>query len=457
MRGPFRSWKFRRLLAGRVVTNFGDSLYFVAAMWLVYDLTGSSLYSGIAGFLTLLPSVFQFLTGPLVDRWSIRLTLTGTQVFQAVVVLAIPAAHYTGVLTVWLVLLVMPALSILNQFVYPAQSTALPRLLEEEDLVAANSAFSVAYQGVDMVANGIAGVIIGLVGAIAIFLIDAVTFGISALLFATVAVPAAGDPRETGEPAPAGDEGDAAVSDGGAADDRKVADATEGTAGTAAVEASDEVDEPYRDRLRTGMQFLRGTFLMWLVLGVAAVNVTAGMTLAALPAYAATMSIPPALDVLGNAGAYGILMAAFAAGNFLGAIGANLAKGRRLGRTMIVGFVISGLLWTTAIVTDWLPITAVLFALAFVPVGVVNVQVATLIQSVPPEELVGRISSVLGSASAAAIPVGSLVGGAIAETVGARTTILGVGFGVFALAVYVLLIPGLRTLPRLEMVEIGGG
>jgi hypothetical protein len=68
MQGPFGHRGFRRLFAGRVVTNVGDSLYFVAAMWLVYRLTGDPVYSGIAGFLTLAPAALQFLVGPLVDR-----------------------------------------------------------------------------------------------------------------------------------------------------------------------------------------------------------------------------------------------------------------------------------------------------------------------------------------------------------------------------------------------------
>jgi len=156
MRGPFENSEFRRLFAGRIVTNVGDSFYFVAAIWLVYELTGNAFYSGLAGFLTLAPSALQFLAGPLVDRWSIRRTLTGTQAVQAVVVLAVPLAVAYGVLSVWVILAVMPALAALNQLVYPAQTAALPRLLDD-DLVAANSAFAVAYQGVDMVANAAGG------------------------------------------------------------------------------------------------------------------------------------------------------------------------------------------------------------------------------------------------------------------------------------------------------------
>ncbi|WP_330632173.1 hypothetical protein [Halocatena halophila] len=40
---------YLRLLCGRIVTNAGDSIYAIASMWLVYELSGSSVYTGIAG------------------------------------------------------------------------------------------------------------------------------------------------------------------------------------------------------------------------------------------------------------------------------------------------------------------------------------------------------------------------------------------------------------------------
>lgn len=60
---------FSLLFLGRLLTNIGDSLYYIAAMWLVYDLGGSAFYSGLAGFLTLFPELFSFLTGPILDRY----------------------------------------------------------------------------------------------------------------------------------------------------------------------------------------------------------------------------------------------------------------------------------------------------------------------------------------------------------------------------------------------------
>jgi MFS family permease len=440
MRGPFENSEFRRLFAGRIVTNVGDSFYFVAAMWLVYELTGNAFYSGLAGFLTLAPSALQFLAGPLVDRWSIRRTLTGTQAVQAVVVLAVPLAAAYGVLSVWVILAVMPALAALNQLVYPAQTAALPRLLDDDDLVAANSAFAVAYQGVDMVANAAGGALIALVGGVALFALDAFTFGAAALLFATVAVPPAGESAggtDSGNEVPtAADGGDPNAEDAGAGDPGSPTD--------------------YLEQLREGASVLRGTFLAPLIAGAAVLNLAAGMTLAAMPAYADALGAAGLDGSLGGAGAYGILMAAFAGGNLLGALGANVVSNRPFGRILVYGFACSAVLWSVALAADWLPVTALVMALAFVPAGAVNVQLAAVVQSAVPDRLVGRVSSTLGSASAAAIPVGSLVGGAVAGAFGPRTALWATAAGFALLSAFVLTRPSLRGLPVVEQIEIGG-
>jgi MFS family permease len=173
------------------VTNAGDSLYAVSAMWLVYSLTGSTFYTGVAGFLTLGMQALQAFVGPLVDRWPLRRTLVWTQAVQAVLVLTVPVAHVTGYLSVWLVLAVMPLLSLLNQFVYPAGTAALPRIVDEEELTAANSLFATTYQGSELVFNALAGVLVTAVGAVTLFAVDSVTFAVAVALFAGLRVPPA--------------------------------------------------------------------------------------------------------------------------------------------------------------------------------------------------------------------------------------------------------------------------
>lgn len=406
MNALFRNADFRRLFLGRLVTNAGDSLYAVAAMWLVYSLSGSTLYTGLAGFLTMGPQALQVFVGPLVDRWHIRRVLVVTQACQGVLVLTIPVAHWLGVLSAPLVLVVMPLLAMLNQFVYPAQSAVLPRLVEKEQLTAANSAFSFAYQGAELVFNALAGLLVAAVGAVSLYLLDSLTFALAVGLFAGLRIP----PAENGD-----------------ADERG-----------------------YLAELRGGLGFVRGTVLVPLMGAGLVANALLGATLAVLPAFA---------DARGGPGTYGLLMAAVAGGGLLGALAASRFDGLPYGKLSMVGFAASATAWFAALSVGWVPATVALFGLAFVPVGVTNVVGMTMMQRLVPDDLLGRVSALLGSASTAAMPLGSLAGGAAGDAFGVGTVMVVGGLGLAWIVVYVGLVPSLRSLPapiEVETIERAG-
>jgi MFS family permease len=90
----WRNRDFRRFFAGQFVTNAGDSLYTVAVLWLVFELSGSTVLTGIANALLLLPWLLQILAGPVVDRLPLTPVLVGSQVLQGFVVLVLPLAAF---------------------------------------------------------------------------------------------------------------------------------------------------------------------------------------------------------------------------------------------------------------------------------------------------------------------------------------------------------------------------
>lgn len=391
---------FMRLFLGRFVTNAGDSMYSIAAMWLVYDLTGSPFYTGLAGFLVRVPSSLQFLVGPLVDRWSLRWLLVSTQFIQGICVLAIPIAAATGHLSVWLVILLMPVLTFLNQFVYPAQVATLPRIIEEDQLVRANSLFSFAYQGVNMVFNAASGVLIAIIGAVALYLVDAVTFGIAFLLFLGLTIP---------------DETTARSEDDEDGDDRR-----------------------YLVKLREGFSYIYGSAILAMLLGAVLANFAYGLIIAVLPAFAAS---------LGGPEVYGLLTAAMAAGTLAGAVIASVVEDYPYGWITIVGYLVSAASWFAALVVPWLPATIAFFFVAFVPIGTNNVILASMLQSAVDNALLGRVSAVISSISTVMLPIGSLLGGLIASAFGIMTALSGMVAALAFLSIYFLVRPRLRTLP----------
>lgn len=434
--GAFENRSFQKLLTGQVITNIGDSLYYVGALWLVHELGNDPIFTGIAGFLVLVPRVFQFLVGPIVDNYSLTKILIASQLSQAALVLAIPLAEFLGVLSLPLVLIVMPLLAIINKFANPAMVTMLPRLFDGEELAQANSATSAASEGVDMIADGIAGVLVGIFGAVTLFAFDSVTFLVATVLFVSMKIPTAstGSDAEKIETQP---------------DDSKPA--TDGGGSDASKSEDDGME--YLREIREGYEFIRGTLVVPVLLTALSVNIVGGILVATLPAFAETLQVPVLLQSIGAAGAFGLLSSGYAAGSFLGIIGINLILDKKMGLLLISSFVVAGLLWTAAVLTGSFTVTMAFIILAFMPIGGVNILIQTFIQSYPPEDLVGRVTSLFESIMVSTIPIGSLIGGAAASAFGVRPVLIGVGGWLVIVGVVASTRSDIRTLPAVDNIS----
>ncbi|ASN07163.1 MFS transporter [Virgibacillus necropolis] len=396
---------FLFLLLGRIVTNIGDSIYYVAAMWLVYDLGGNAFYSGLAGFLTLLPVALQFITGPFVDRWPVKRTLIITQVLQSVLILIIPISYYYDVLTVQIVLIVMPIVAFIEQFAYPSQSKALPIVLTKKELVKGNSYFSFAYQGIDMVFNAISGLLIAFVGAISLYIADSITFAVAATLFTLLKLPHEKEEAVTNK---------RGIKHG---------------------------FRTYSHELKEGFSIVFGSLMATFLIGSIVANFAIGGALAVLPAFA---------DENGGAEIYGFYLASMSTGGLIGALLAGWMGKFRVGRFAIIAFLIGSVCWVLSALLPWTYVAVVLYGIAWIPIGGTNVIFAATIQSVVPNRILGRINSVSMSMSAAAMPIGSLAGGYFA-TVTSPTLIFSLtGGGIIFISIVWYLHPRLRNLPRAE-------
>lgn len=393
---------FMRLFGGRVITNIGDSLYYVAAMWLVYDLTGSTALTGVIGFLTGIPSTFQFLFGPIADRYELRWLATVTQVIQGVGVATIPLAAAAGSLSVWLIVVVAPLLSLLNQAVYPATSAALPLVTNsDEELVTANSLLAASGQATSAVFNAVGGVLIGVVGAVSLFTIDVVTFGIAALLFVGIQT-------------------DSPESDTTADDDN------------------------YLQEIRQGVDYIRGSTITKMYGTTMIANIGSGAVFAVLPAFA---------DTLGGPETYGYLLSAVAVGTLVGAVGASYVDEYPYALTMVVGSTVSCLAFGTAATVDSVPVVLSLALVGTIPIGINNVLVNSMVQSTVDQALLGRVMSIVQSLTSAMMPVGNLVGGFLGDIYGAGTVVFALAVSQAVIAVTFLASRDLRSLPAIGDAE----
>ncbi|MBX0294028.1 MFS transporter [Haloarcula nitratireducens] len=440
MRELLSNRTFLRLLVGRLVTNAGDSIYYVAALWLVHDLTQSTFYTGVASFLVMVPGLLSFAVGPLVDDVEVRWALVVTQAVQGLLVLTIPAAAWFDALTVELVLVVIPLASLVNLMTYPAQSAALPRAVGRENLSSANAVFNTAHEGVNMAFNAVGGVLVGLaaIGAVGAFLVDAATFGVAILLFAGLALPERrGDPDGDGADADdANPGGEVTAAPDGGDTERAGADS----------ESLRERTRRYVGDFRDGVDYLRGTAFVPVLLPQIFISFATGMMLAILPAFA---------ELRGSAGLYGVLLSALAAGALVGSVLSARLDRVPYGYFMLGGTALTGLAWIGAGLATWTPVIVAFFALAIVYSGGNSVLFDTLVQTVVPEQKLGRVTSAMSTLGQVATPFGSLLGGAAAAVVGPVPIVLFVGGANFVGTLYFLISGSLRSLPSVANVEYG--
>lgn len=387
------------------MSNMGDSIYYVAAMWLVYTLGGNAFYSGLAGFLTLLPQSLQFITGPFVDRWPVRRTLIITQLLQAILILIIPIAYYFGVLTVQIVLIVMPIVAFIEQFAYPSQSKALPLILSKEELVKGNSYFSFAYQGIDLVFNALSGVLVAFVGAVTLYLVDSVTFAVAAILFTILKIPSSAEQTVSNE------------------------------------KGIVQGIKKYFSDLKEGFSIVFRSLMATFLIGSIVANFAIGGALAILPAFA---------DERGGSEIYGFYLAAMSTGGLIGALFAAWMGKFRVGVFSIIAFLFGAVCWILSATIPWTYIAIVLYGIAWIPVGGTNVIFAATVQSVVPNRLLGRVGSVSASMGTIAMPLGSLAGGYFATITSSTLIFALTGLGLAFVSIVWILHPKLRGLPKAD-------
>lgn len=404
-----RNRPFRRLLLGRTVSILGDGFYAVAAMWLVYDLTGSTAYTGVAGFLTRAPGVLKAFVGPLVDRFPLGRTMAVSEVAQSLLVLVVPVAAATGHLSVWVVLVAMPLLSLANLFSGPAQNAAVPRLVADERMVRANSAAKVVGKTADAAARGVAGAVVAATSAVAVYVVDAATFLVAGGLLASLSIP----PRDPGPDH----------------DGRAVPDL-----------------DRYLDDLREGVDVVVGSVVGRMLAGSMVANFLTGVALAVLPAFA---------DEVGGAETYGLLLAGMTAGSVIGSMLAAAVDGVPLARIVVVGFVAAGLAWVAAIAVPGRLLTVALFSISRIPVGVYNVSTSATLQTGVPDDLLGRVTAVVGSASSLVLPAGMVLGGVVGARLGSRIVMFASALAFGLLALYWSVVPSLRSFGSPNAVSSG--
>ncbi|MFA6217922.1 MAG: MFS transporter [Candidatus Omnitrophota bacterium] len=194
---------FFLLWLGQIISQLGDRLDQMALIAFVYlRAPGSSLEIAKTLSFTILP---VFLIGPLagvyVDRWDRRKTMYFCDFIRAALVLTIPTCLFYSKNLTWIYCIIFIVFSV-GRFFVPAKLSIIPEVVEEKDLLIANSLISTTGMIAAILGFGVSGIIVEWLGAKSGFYLDSLSFLISGLLiFAIVKKHSATPvPRKTDAP-----------------------------------------------------------------------------------------------------------------------------------------------------------------------------------------------------------------------------------------------------------------
>lgn len=176
--------RFRRLWERRILAQMGQYALNYALLILVVRDTGSSIRTGVFILAFILPSAtLGPVSGVFVDRLSRGWVLAAANVLRTLLCLGLVASSQS----VWVIYLFALAFSALAQFSSPAVSAALPHVVRQDELTAANSLLNLGgliAQAVGVVV--LAALMLKTVGADPLFIVVAGLFAAAAFLVATI-------------------------------------------------------------------------------------------------------------------------------------------------------------------------------------------------------------------------------------------------------------------------------
>jgi MFS family permease len=382
---------FFLLWQGQFISRLGTQVMIVALVFWIKRATGSATLMGVMQMIATLPAV---LLGPVggtfADRYSRRSIIILSDILRGVAMLSLSALIFlrpsaVDLALAWLFAVLIVTATI-TAFFEPAISAAIPDLVPQSRLARANSLGQLSFQLSVFIGQGIGGTLFRLLGAPALFLINGLSYLVSATSESFISIPQV-------------------VSDTSTSWKEEFACFKRETVkGFRHVWRTDGLRE---------MVFV-SVFLVFFTTPV----------IVLLPFYVE--------DFLGaRADWYGFMLAAYGAGSLIGYLTAGTLRlsGRARGRWMIAFIILQaagyGLL---GLIRD--PVTALAFALlGGATGGFVTVHITTILQITTPGEMRGRVFGVLATISNSLAPVAMGLAGVVADAVNQNIPLIYISCG----------------------------
>jgi MFS family permease len=364
---------FQLFFSGQFISLTGTWMQTVAQSWLVYRLTGSSLLLGSVGFASQIPVFLMAPVGGMVaDRVNRHRIVVATQTVSMILALVLAGLTLTHTVKVWHIFVLAALMGVVNAFDIPGRQSFLVDMVGRDDLMNAIALNSSMFNGARVIGPAIAGILVAKIGEGWCFFVNGVSYIAVIIGLLLMRVPC---PRRSKSDSPLAD-----------------------------------IIEGFRWVSQTGP--IRALLLL---LGL--------VSLVGMP-YTVLMPVFADRILHGGAKGLGILMGFTGIGALFGALTLALRTGvKGLGRLVSIccaGFGVSLIAFSFS-QHFWLS------AVLLIPVGFfIMLQMAcsnTLIQAMVPDALRGRVMALYSMMFMGMAPFGALMGGALADRLGAPVTV----------------------------------
>jgi MFS family permease len=364
---------YRIFFVGQAVSLIGTWVQQVAQGWLVLTLTNDPFWLGVVAGAQFLPViVLGLFAGVLADVLPKRQTLLVVQVVMMALAIVLTVLTLAGVVEVWMIIVLALLLGCANAVDMPVRQAFAIEMVGARDVGNAVAINSAMFNGARVIGPAVAGLTIAAFGMATAFALNALSFLAVIVSLAVMRDHELHRPRLIPRPRSVG----------------------------AVVE-----------NLAEGLSFVRRTPIVLLAVTTVGLTATFGMNFQVV--------IPPlAQDALGSdAAGFGFLMAASGLGALAAAIGLVLS-GRPRPIRIALGAIVLGIASLLLATSTSYPLSLLLM----VPVGAGGIVMAATanatIQLAVPDGLRGRVMSVYTTVFSASMPVGGLLMGVLASSIG---------------------------------------
>ncbi len=169
--------EFRRFWFGQAISLLGTWMHYVAQGWLVYKLTRSPLYLGLAGAALTFPILFFTLFGGIIaDKYKKKNILVFIQYLALIPPLVLGLLTILKIVTVWHVIIIAFLMGTVNAIEFPVRQSFLIEMVGKKKLLNAIALHSAAFNGARMLGPLLAGFIIEKYDLAICFFINTISF-----------------------------------------------------------------------------------------------------------------------------------------------------------------------------------------------------------------------------------------------------------------------------------------